>query len=158
MLQPGYSCCALLQPQHPVLALLISQIKVVNSPRMTKEKPGKTARRTLQELQQKTQQPKLSSKITRLISSHAAISFIIKTATDIRLSDIRFNLDSPNDTQMLHHHKEITPTVRQTKQVQVKPPVILEPFKNIFIHQQDSEILMTLVQDMYCVYLSLFFF
>lgn len=58
MLQPGYSCWALLQPQHPMLAFLISQIKRVNSLRMNGEKTGKMAEITT------NKQQKLSSQIT----------------------------------------------------------------------------------------------
>jgi len=48
----GYPCWAVLQPQHPALASPISQIKRINPLRTIKEKSGKMAGKTLQDLVQ----------------------------------------------------------------------------------------------------------
>lgn len=55
----------MLQPQHPALASLISQIKRVKPLGVIREKLGKMARKTLQDLVQMSQQQKLFLQIMR---------------------------------------------------------------------------------------------
>lgn len=64
-------------------------------------------------------------------------------------------MDGSNDTQMLDHRQKTTLMVRKIKEVEVKPPVTLEPFKNLHPSAGYREILMTLVQDMCHIYLAL---
>lgn len=53
---------------------------------------------------------------------------MIETARAIRLSDIEYSLDRPNNTQMLHNHQKTTLTVRKNKH-KWKSLDTLEPFK-----------------------------
>lgn len=59
---------------------------------------------------------------------------------------------------MLHYHPKTTLTVRKTKQVEVKPPVTLNPFKKIFVHQQDLEKTSRLWHNIRIMYIWLWFF
>lgn len=140
----------MLQTQHPTLASLISQIERVNPLRTIREKSGKTTGRTLQELQQTRQQPKLSSQIMWDISSHTAA---IKIAWDTSLSDISFYLDNTIDTQIPHHYQKTTLTVRKNKQVEIKFPVALQPFKkNLCPSTGPREILMNGTRHTLCIF------